>query len=285
MTSRMRHEIDYFSSDGVELFEQRWTPEGNSTAVVLLVHGYAEHSGRYVHVAQFLTDRGYAIEAYDLRGHGQSEGNRVFIRSVDEHLADLQNMLHRVQARNPKLPVFLLGHSMGGAIVTLFEIRTKPDVRGVVLSGPALSSKRKTPRFVQRLFLIVGRLFPRLPVGKLASADVSRDPDVVKAYDADPLVYRKRMPAGTLAAMIRAGREIHARMEDFSAAALLLLHGAEDNLTDPAGSRELFERASTSDKEIKVYPGLFHEIFNEPERDQVFADLTAWLEARQAPSQ
>lgn len=280
MTSRMRHEIDYFPSDGVELFEQRWTPEGNATAAVLLVHGYAEHSERYVHVAQFLTDRGYAVEAYDLRGHGRSEGVRVFIRSVDEHLADLQNMLSRVRERHPRLPLFLLGHSMGGVIVTLFVIRTKPDVRGVVLSGPALSSKRKTPRFVQRLFLIIGRLFPRLPLGKLASADVSRDPDVVKAYDADPLVYRKGMPAGTLAAMIRAGREIHAAMEDFAAAALLLLHGAEDNLTDPEGSRELFERASTVDKEIKVYPEVFHEIFNEPEREQVLADLAGWLDGR-----
>jgi acylglycerol lipase len=279
----MRHEIGYFSSDGVELFEQHWLPEGRATGVVLLVHGYAEHSERYVHVAQFLTDRGYAFEAYDLRGHGQSEGSRVFVRSVDEHLADLQNVLSRVRERYPGLPLFLLGHSMGGAIVALFVIRTKPDVRGVVLSGPALTSKRKTPRFVQRLFLIIGRLFPKVHLGKLPSADVSRDPEVVKAYDADPLVYRNGMPAGTLAAMIRAGREIHASMEDFSAPALLLLHGEADNLTDPAGSRELFERASTVDKQLKIYEGLYHEIFNEPERNQVLADLVAWLDARRDP--
>jgi alpha-beta hydrolase superfamily lysophospholipase len=276
----MRHEAGYFSSDGVDLFEQHWTPAGASSAVVLIVHGYAEHSGRYEHVAKFLTDRGYAVEAYDLRGHGHSAGIRVFIRSVDEHLSDLQNVLSRVLDRFPGLPVFLLGHSMGGAIVPLFVIRAKPVVRGVVLSGPAITSRRKTPRIVLRLFLIIGRLFPKVRLGKLASADVSRDPEVVKKYDEDPLVYRKGMPAGTLAAMIRAGREVHAHMEDFAAAALLLMHGAEDNLTDPAGSQELFERARTVDKEIKIYPGLFHEIFNEPEQNEVLSDLADWLDAR-----
>jgi len=281
----MRHEAGYFSSDGVDLFEQHWTPEGAPAAVVLIVHGYAEHSNRYVHVARFLTHRGYAVEAYDLRGHGRSAGRRVFIRSVDEHLSDLQHVLSRVVDRYADLPVFLLGHSMGGVIVPLFVIRAKPGVRGVVLSGPAISSRRKTPRFVQRLFLIIGRLFPRLRLGKLASADVSRDPEVVKAYDADPLVYRKGMPAGMLAAMIRAGREVHAHMEDFAAAALLLMHGEADNLTDPAGSQELFERASTIDKEIKIYPGLFHEIFNEPEQAQVLSDLADWLDARRTPTQ
>lgn len=276
----MQRESGFFSANGVKIFEQRWAPEGGPKAAVLLVHGYAEHSERYAHVAEALTGRGYAVEAFDLRGHGRSEGRRVLVRSLDEHLADLDGMLARVRQRYPALPVFLLGHSMGGAIVTLFTIRRTPDVRGVVLSGPGISSPKKTPRAIQGLLLVIGRLFPRLGLRKLEAGEVSRDPEVARRYDSDPLVYRGKMPAGTLAALIRAGREIHARMEEFSAPSLLLLHGSADSLTDPEGSRELAERASSPDKELKLYEGLYHEVFNEPERNRVLADLVAWLDAR-----
>jgi alpha-beta hydrolase superfamily lysophospholipase len=278
---------------------------------VLIVHGHAEHSGRYDYVGAWLAERGYVAEAFDLRGHGQSPGRRAFVRSFDEYLADLEAVLADVQGRHAGRPLFLLGHSMGGAIVPLYVIRqesvaeaylrehvaeasqprmqddshlsARAELRydgiiGIILSGPGIRGRRSAPRPILWLFRIIGRLLPKLRLTKLAAGDVSRDPDVVARYDADPLNYRRGMPAGTLVAMINAGREIHDNMERFSLP-LFIVHGAEDALTDPEGSRELFARATTNDKELKVYPGLFHEVLNEPEKGQILTDIASWLDA------
>jgi alpha-beta hydrolase superfamily lysophospholipase len=292
----MRTEESTVTSDGQALFARRWLPDSQPKAVVLIVHGYAEHSGRYDHVGAALVERGYAVEAFDLRGHGKSPGRRAFIRSFDEYLADLDALLADVERRHPGTPVFLLGHSMGGSIVALAVIRQShvaaasqdvvaeafqprlDGVTGVILSGPGIRARRSAPRIVVALFRLIGRFLPRLRLGKLAAGDVSRDPDVVACYDSDPLVYRGGMPAGTLVAMIDAGRETNDHLESF-ALPLLIVHGAEDALTDPEGSRLLVERASTIDKQLKIYPGLYHEVLNEPEREQVLDDILSWLDA------
>lgn len=276
-----QHEGTFVADDGLRFFERWWSPAGAPKAAIAIVHGYAEHSGRYDYAGRFLAERGYAVDAFDLRGHGHSAGARVLVRSNGEYLADLDVFLARTGERHPEAPLFLLGHSMGGAIVTLAVLRGLKGVAGVVLSGPSLRARQATPRLVQELLLLVARLAPGLRLGKLDAADVSRDPEVVARYDSDPLVYRGRMPLGTLAAMVRAGREITRRMEEFSLP-VLLMHGSADNLTHPDGSRELYERASAADKTLKLYDGLYHEILNEPEKDQVLADLAAWLDSRVA---
>jgi alpha-beta hydrolase superfamily lysophospholipase len=290
----MRSEESTVISDGQPLFTRRWLPDGDAMAVVLIVHGYAEHCGRYDYAGRWLAERGYAVEAFDLRGHGKSPGRRAFVRSFDEYIVDLKAVLEDVRRRHAGKPLFLLGHSMGGAIVPLYVIREHPEVgggvvaeafqprpeeiAGIILSGPGIRGRRSAPRPVVWLFRLIGRFFPKLRLTKLAAGDVSRDPEVVASYDADPLNYRRGMPAGTLVAMIDAGREIHDNMERFSLP-LFIVHGSEDALTDPAGSQELFERASTEDKELKIYPGLFHEVLNEPEKDQILADIARWLDA------
>ena len=246
---------------------------------MVIVHGYAEHCGRYEYVGTWLTERGYAVEAFDLRGHGKSPGRRAFVRSVDEYLDDLRAVLSDVRSRHGDTPIFLLGHSMGGGIVTLYVIREQPDLAGVVLTGPAIRGRRSAPRPVLWLFRLVGRFLPKLRLTKLAAGDVSRDPEVVALYDADPLNYRRGMPAGTLVAMIEAGREMNDTFEKF-ALPLLVIHGSEDALTDPEGSRQLVERASSGDKQLKVYNGLYHEVLNEPEKDEVLSEIAHWLDAR-----
>ena len=284
----MRSEESTVTSDGQRLLTRRWLPGSEAKAVVLIVHGYAEHSGRYGHVGATLVERGYAVEAFDLRGHGRSPGRRAFVRSFDEYLADLEAALADVQQRHVDKPLFLLGHSMGGAIVALFVIREQDvaeafqprthGINGVVLSGPGIRGRGSAPRPVVWLFRLIGKLLPRIRLGKLDAGTVSRDPDVVARYENDPLVYRGGMAAGTLVAMIKAGREINDHLDRF-ALPLLIVHGADDALTDPEGSRLLYEGATTDDKQLKLYAGLYHEVLNEPEKQQVLDDIVRWLDA------
>ena len=255
------------AADGLTLFERHWLPDGSPRADVVIVHGYAEHSGRYEHVGTLLAERGYAVHAFDLRGHGQSAGRRVFVRSAGEYLDDLDAFLAR--SRTPGRPLFLLGHSMGGTIVTLAVVERAPPLDGLVLSGPALTPNGTSP-LMARIVQVLGRFLPRLRLRQLDAAAVSRDPAVVAAYESDPLVDRGKMYAGTAAAMMRAMRAIDrgaTRIET----PLLVMHGTEDRLADPQGSRSLHDRASSPDKTLRLYAGLHHEIFNEPEQREVRA--------------
>jgi alpha-beta hydrolase superfamily lysophospholipase len=278
MQTTVRTEDDTFTTaDGVRLFERRWLPEGAPKAALAIVHGYAEHSGRYAYVGEAIAARGYAVHAVDLRGHGRSEGPRAFVRSFDAYLADLRAFLDRVRATTPGAAVFLLGHSMGGTIVALAAVADRPAVEGILLSGPV--TVRNAPRLFERVINVIARVAPMLPLTKLAAGAVSRDPDVVRRYDEDPLVYRGRMRVGLLAAMLRAARRVDSGIAKMSLP-VLFMHGTADQLTTPEGSRDLYERAASSDKTLKLYDGLYHEILNEPERDEVIADIAAWLAAR-----
>ena len=266
------------TTDGRRLFERAWLPDGEPKGVLALVHGYAEHSGRYDYVGSWLAERGYAVHALDLRGHGHSEGERVFVRSFNEYLDDVDAFLALVRARHGGATPWLLGHSMGGSIVALAAVTRRPRVRGLLLSGAGLTAP-PTPKLVTRILLLLGHFTPRVRLRKLAAATVSRDPEVVAWYDADPLNFRGKMPAGLIGAMIRSALCVDERMERIDQP-LLIMHGTEDALTRPAGSEALYRRASSTDKTLKLYPGLFHEILNEPEKDEVLADIANWLDAR-----
>ncbi len=274
-----KREGTFQTTGGLRLFERSWLPDGDEKGVLVIVHGYAEHSGRYDYVGTWLAKRGYAVHALDLRGHGRSEGERVFVRSFNEYLDDVNAFLARVRAQHGGAAPWLLGHSMGGSIVALAAVTRRPAVRGLLLSGAGLGAPTKTPRLITRILLLLGRFTPRLRLRKLAAATVSRDPEVVAWYDADPLNFRGKMPAGLVAAMIRAARIVNERRETIDYP-LLIMHGTEDALTRPEGSEALYQRSASTDKTLKLYRGLFHEILNEPEKDQVLGDIVDWLDAR-----
>ncbi len=268
------------SSRGARIFEQWWWPEGDARAVLAICHGYAEHSGRYAQVAADLNSRGYAVEALDLRGHGRSSGARVYVRSYDEFLDDLDGFLARVRARHPGKKVFLLGHSMGGGVVTYYVIARHPSLDGLLVSGALLQNRQMPVNLKRKLQMAAGRFSSRVRFpGQLAAAAISRDPEVVARYEADPLVYRGGGSAGMAAARFPAARRIAAEMESVRLP-LLVMHGTGDQLTSPEGSEELFARAGSKDKTLKLYEGLYHEILNEPERGEVIADIVAWLDDR-----
>jgi acylglycerol lipase len=272
-----RHQQNYFTStDNLQLYEQWWRPE-NPKAVVIIVHGVGEHSSRYTHVAAHLTRHNYAVYTFDLRGHGRSAGDRCFVRSFDEYLADLSVLVQDVRKDESGKPVFMLGHSLWGAIATLFAIQHQHLLNGLALSGPALKLGDDIPPYLTKVSKLIGRWFPKLPTLKLDGNAVSRDPLVVHAYNSDPLNYHGGILAATGAAIIRGTQLIQSRMEVITLP-LLIMHGTADRLTNPDGSRQLYTRAQSRHKTLKLYEGLYHEIMNEPEKEQVLADILHWLE-------
>lgn len=265
--------------DGLTLHTQHWTPERGAAAVVLLVHGYAEHCGRYDHVAGTFVDRGAAVYAYDQRGHGRSEGPRAYVDRFEQYLADLHQVLRHVQNRASEVPVFLFGHSMGGLAALLYGLNRPMDVRGLLLSAPAIKINPDLAPILRKVAQTLGRFVPTLPTVRSPHGAISRDPAVVEAAQNDPLNYHGRTKARMGAELLRAGDEARSRLHEL-AVPFLVFHGTADPLATPAWSKRLYERAAVEDKTLKLYEGLYHETFNEPEQDEVLDDLSTWLAER-----
>jgi acylglycerol lipase len=266
------------SRDGMRLFWQSWLPEDRPRGVVVLVHGVAEHGGRYAHVAERLTAAGYAVHALDHRGHGRSDGARAMIDRLDRLVDDLRLFVARVREEHDGRRPFLVGHSLGGAVSLAYALRHPETVEGLVLSGPAVATEAvpAAQRLLTRLLSVVA---PRLPVFKIDDELISRDAAVVRAYQDDPLNHCGKLPARTLSEIVLSMQRLPAEVSRLSAP-LLLLHGGEDKLCTPQGSRMIDRGASSRDKTLIVYEGLYHEVFNEPERDRVIDDLVTWLGER-----
>ncbi|MRH92054.1 alpha/beta fold hydrolase [Nocardia sp. SYP-A9097] len=272
-----RNETGEFQGSAGRVFWQAWLPDGEPRAVAVIVHGYAEHSGRYAHVAARLNDAGIAAYALDHIGHGRSDGGNANVVSLDSAADNVQSLLNIAVQEHPGLPRFVIGHSMGGLTVAYLATRAPLDVTGVVLSGPAIVVDAGNA--VQRLFApLVSRLAPNLPVVKLDSNLVSRDAEVVRAYDTDPMVWHGGVPARTATEMLRAGTFVLAHLNQLTVP-LLVQHGAADGLASPEGADLLERDAASKDKTVIRYDGLFHEIYNEPEQDKVISDLVTWLQA------
>jgi acylglycerol lipase len=271
---------DYFPArDGLRLFERRWQPDRPPRAEVLLVHGFIEHGGRYAATAEFLARNGCAVAVADLRGHGKSEGPRCWISTFDEYIDDLDGCFDRALRRAGGTPLFVLGHSLGGLIAVLWCIRRRPNLAGLILSGPALQVSKRLFPWLQNLARIGSVLFPRLRLVRMGGRNISRDPKIVAEFRDDPLVFHGRFPVRTGAEILRAGGLAR---DKFAAvrAPLLILQGGADRVVSAEASRELCQRAEATDKTLRLYTGLYHEVLNEPEKEQVLADLLGWIQER-----
>ena len=266
------------------IWTARWAPPcGAPRAIVLLHHGYAEYLGRYEHVVTALTGTGYVVHGLDHHGHGRSAGRRAATRRFDDFVDDAEALLDRARIRDPGLPVFLYGHSMGGLIATRLALRRQDDLAGLVVTGPAFRVGDDPLPVVRRLGGLLARLAPDLPMLAPVSPDVlSRDPEVGRRFAADPLCYQGRIRPGLAYAMFLAGEDTRARTADLTLP-LLIFHGADDQLTSPAGSEEVHARATSPDKTFRPWPGLRHELHNEPEQAEVIAAILAWLDAHTPP--
>ncbi len=274
----MKSDGSYFvRNDGMPLHHRRWLTAGEPKAVLVLVHGLSEHSGRYDDLGRRLSQAGCAVRALDLRGHGLSGGDRAFVRSFTIHMDDVADFLHLVRGDHPNTPLFLFGQSMGGLIVALLAAERDLDVCGVVLSAPALRVSDHVAPMLRRMAGIASLVAPRLAVVRIRSAKLSRATDVVAGFESDPLVFHGYMPTRTAAEILRAAKRVQRRLEAVRLP-FLAMHGSGDEVTDPEGSRQLYRRAASSDKTLKIYDGLWHDLFHEPEKEQVTRDLIDWLQ-------
>ena len=273
----MPHLEDSFQTDdGLILHEYGWLPDDEPAAVLLLVHGVVEHCGRYAEMAAVLNRHGVAVHGFDLRGHGRSEGDRVWVNRFDRYVADLGGYVDRVAGRHSNTLPFLFGHSMGGTIAGLFAVQRPDAVAGLVLSAPALIVPDERFPFLRRLAAVGSVLFPRLRLARLGGSMMSSDPEVVAQFQADPLVFHGRMPTRTGYEILQAGKRLLRQSERLTVP-LLILHGTADVVTSPDGSRQLHTRSESTDKTLKLHDGLYHDLPREPKKAQIFADMAQWL--------
>lgn len=280
--STTRDERTFISSQGlggVRIVYDVWTPDVPARAVVVLAHGLGEHARRYDHVAQRFGEAGLVTYALDHRGHGRSGGKRMLVKDISEFTADFDTLVGIASREHPGLKRVVLGHSMGGGIVFAYGVERPDNYDLMVLSGPAVAAQDVVHPLVAFAAKGLGLLMPGLPVQELDFTAISRDPAVVAAYQNDPLVYHGKVPAGIGRALLGVGETMPQRAPALTAP-LLVAHGADDRLIPVDGSRRLVECVGSSDVELKIYPGLYHEIFNEPERDQVLDDVVSWITQR-----
>ena len=264
----------------LNLYYQSWLPAKAARALLLVVHGLAEHSGRYSNLADYFVPKGYAIFGLDHRGHGKSEGLRGYVDKFSDYLDDLKIFLDIIWSEHGNTKTFLIGHSMGGTIATAYAVNHQRDLAGLILSAPTL----KVGSSVSRLDVVVAKalsaLLPKMGIAVIDASAISRDKAVVDAYVNDPLVYRGKIRArlgSELVNMIQ--KNLPHQMPELNLP-ILIMHATADRLSNPEGSTMLYELVNSRDKTLKLYEGLYHEIFNEPEHRQVLAYMETWLAAR-----
>lgn len=270
------HNEGSFPGYNLKLHYQRWRPEGEARAVLAVVSGFGEHSGRYANVVDWFVPRGYAIYAFDLRGHGRSPGQRGYVDRWEEYREDLRRFLAFIRREEPGLPVFLIGHSLGGLIVLEYALHHPEHLVGVIASGPVLAQVGLSP-FLITLGKVLSKILPRFSLHtNLDASTLSRDQAVVDAYVNDPLVHDLGTPRLSVE-MTKAIEWTHAHAADMIIPCLIV-HGEEDRLSPPEGSLAFYNNLTLDDKEHHVYPGMYHEVFNDLGKEQVLADVEAWIE-------
>ncbi len=272
-----RREGRFAGVGNAELYFQCWRIEGRPRAILAIIHGFGEHCGRYLNVVNGLAPLGYGVYGFDHRGHGRSPGQRGHIHSWEEYRGDVKNFLRMISQHEPNLPIFMLGHSMGALIALDFLLHDPAGLRGAMVSGAPLEPVGVAKPFLVLLARVLSRVWPSFsfPLG-LDPKGISRDPEVVKTYQADPLVHGKTT--------VRWGTEILKTIEWVKShpanvrIPIFLIHGGADPLNSPEGIRHFFEKIPFPDKEMKIYPGSYHEVHNDLDHEQLMKDMVRWLE-------
>jgi alpha-beta hydrolase superfamily lysophospholipase len=265
--------------DGTSFYGQGWEPDDRKPkALIVLIHGLGEHTARFTHVGKAMTEAGYVLAGFDLRGHGKSGGARGHSPSLSAYMQDIRQFFHQMSQRYPDLPQFLYGHSLGGLLSLAYAIQYGAGLEGVLVTSPGLRTALQEQKAKIALVRLLGSILPGItsPSG-LDPATISRDPAVVQAYINDPLVH-STTSLGFGKAGLNAIDLCFARAKEFPAP-LLIMHGTKDRLAYPGGSEDFAKlvREAGQDVTLKLWEGLYHELHNEPEKAEVFKFMIAWL--------
>ncbi|REG83432.1 alpha/beta hydrolase [Algoriphagus antarcticus] len=277
----MKHlETSYETHDGKKLYLQAWMTE-SPKASMLLVHGLGEHSSRYLHLVEKLNEMSISVFTFDGRGHGKSAEGKpdAYFESYEDYLKDIDALFGKVKSYVPGVPAFLYGHSMGGGMVAAYALKYKPDTAGMIMSSPAIKPAEGTSMFLIAISSLVSKYFPRLKALQLDAQKISRIPAEVEKYLNDPLVYTDAIPARTGFELLQMMRFIQENASDFTLP-FLLIHGTDDGLTNPKGSELLFQKAVSTDKAIRIFPGGYHELINDLDREEVMELICQWIKIR-----
>lgn len=274
----MKYQDGFFpSADGTRIYHQSWLPDEVPKAGILLVHGLAEHTGRYTNVVNHMVARGYAVYGLDHIGHGKSDGTRVYVKQFADFTDVLRSYQDRVRDRFPDMPFFLYGHSIGALIAAVYLFDYSAELAGVVFSGPCVKVPANVSATTVFLAKALSHVAPKLGLSAVDASGISRDPAIVQAYIDDPLVYNGKTTARLASELLKAMQRVSAEAAGI-VLPVLIVQGGADTVVDPDGARMLHSALGSVDKTLKIYDGLYHEIHNEPEHPQVLADISSWLE-------
>jgi len=274
MKTMTAHEERIDSTKGVRIFVRSWQPDSQPRAVVVICHGVNSHSGQYTWVGEQLADSGLAVYALDLRGRGKSDGERFYVEDVGDYVNDVAGAVRLAKSRHPGLAVFLLGHSAGGVVSSVYTLDNQAELAGFICESFAFQVP--APGFALAAIKGLSHIAPRLPVLKLKSEDFSRDPKAVEVLNNDPLTAHEVQPAITVAALVRADERLR---EEFPRITLplLVMHGTDDKATVCHGSQFFYETAGSKDKTLKLYEGHYHDLLNDIGKEGVMGDIKAWI--------
>ena len=272
----MREE-DFSSADGTRIHMREWLPEGTPRAVVVICHGVNSHGGQHAWTAAQLVAKGYAVYAVDLRGRGQSEGERFYVEDVADYVADVRGLIAIAKERHPGKPVYLLGHSAGGVVSCTLALDHQDEIDGLICESFAFQVP--APGFALAAIKGLSHIAPKLGVLTLKMKDFTRDPAALAVLEADPLTKGESQPAATVAALVRADERLHDNFEQITLP-VLILHGTEDHATVCRGSEYFHQHAGSKDKTLKLYDGHYHDLLNDLGKEEVMADVIDWIEAR-----
>ncbi len=269
-------ENNFVTKDGLKLFYRYWKPSDESKSLIIGVHGYAEHSGRYKHVGEFFASNGFAFYMHDLRGHGKSDGERGHVDSFWDFISDLDQFINHVKDIEKEEKIFLLGHSMGGLISIIYAIENHSTLSGLITSGAALRTSIKIGKIQEVLMKTISKVRPKYrPEIAVDPNLLTHDPEVNKAYAEDPLVFKQ----GT----VRLLTEMTKAMDwawmnaDKLNVPILMLHGSDDKIVPVEASKDFFDLIKVADKELKIFNGMYHEILNEKEKEKVLSTILKWI--------
>ena len=261
---------------GIKIFFRSWHPDGKARGVVVIVPGFNAHSGYYSWVAEQLTAEALAVYAVDLRGRGKSDGERFYVEKFQDYVDDVSALVNRAWSREAGLPVYLLGHSAGGVVSCLYAIENQSQLAGLICESFAFQVP--APDFALAVFKGLSHVAPHAHVLHLKNEDFSRDPNIVRAMNDDPLIANETQPTETLAEMVRADERLEKEFPRINLP-VLILHGTSDKAAKPSGSQLFYDTVGSTDKTLKFYEGGYHDLLNDTDKQRVMSDIRVWINA------